>query len=94
MKEISIACLVLECNTCKELSDFGLDEIKEECLRCCKKSDEQIVTYKVSSALLIIIFTKVNSSLRNLKYAPENWADFPKYRPSLITTRKISKISK
>ena len=33
-------------------------------------------------------------SLRNLKFAPENWADFPKYRPSWITTRKISKISK
>jgi len=37
---------VLECNTCKELSDFGLEAIKQECLSCCKKSDEQIVTYK------------------------------------------------
>ncbi|CBY31641.1 unnamed protein product [Oikopleura dioica] len=37
---------VLECNTCKELSDFGLESIKKECLSCCKKSDEQIVTYK------------------------------------------------
>lgn len=56
LDDFSIACSVLECNTCKELSDFGLDEIKEECLRCCKKSDEQIVTYKVCSALHIVTF--------------------------------------
>ena len=37
----------LECGTCKELNEFGLKEIEADCLKCCRKSEEEATTYQV-----------------------------------------------
>jgi len=36
----------LECGTCKELNEFGLKEIEADCLKCCRKSEEEATTYQ------------------------------------------------
>jgi len=57
-RELGFIKSQLLCSSCENLKDFGLEEIKEQCIECCQKESGSSVARKYPKAVLEVCTCK------------------------------------